>query len=284
MRACVQFTSTAGSGTDNILQILVRDRFSNAVPLLYIPPTITGMSLVSGSKNDSVVLQITGTDFGLACSSCVAATQAVPLCASASTSTSVSCDTLACAGGDRVPVIAINSSTTTVRCIPQCVVKSTGSASSITCRTASPIALGDVVVTVGGLSSPRYGYAYEQLLPTPTLMGAPAPQGAPSTGTRLSVSGSNLGSSGDVVLNNDMGEVIILASPYNATYFEVRGVVEAALLHGAMNVWVCVCGRGRGRVGSLTSQRLPSHTRRLRCCGLMLRAAFHRGQSMLHVF
>ena len=118
VRCCaVQFTATAGSGVTNMLYIKVYDRTSVPIPLAYSPPSIPspsqgGLKLLSGLKNESVVLQVAGNGLGLACSSCLdAGVPALPFCTSAA-HLAVQCSALACAD-DRLPHIVISNENTT---------------------------------------------------------------------------------------------------------------------------------------------------------------------------
>ncbi len=175
-----QFTAIAGSGALNNVAINVQGRRSVPFIVRYLPPAITAIKFISGKKNESVALQITGTSMGYACTSCSANGTvwgaALPVCVSTATNAAVqavqsltSCDLLAC-DANRLPSIAVQNASVTVPCIPWCVERLTiSSVSSITCRTSAAIAMGNVTVTVGGLTSEPYLYEYEKLLPTPQL-------------------------------------------------------------------------------------------------------------------
>ena len=62
----------------------------------------------------------------------------------------------------------------------------------------------------------------QALLPTPTIREITRLPGLRASGT-----GINLGSSGEVEIKNDLGVIFVNANPYNATYFEVWGMVVA---------------------------------------------------------
>ena len=194
----------------------VRDRASQPLPLLYAAPTVTGLVLYSGLKNESVTLRITGTGFGLGCSACATSTSAGLALCSGSSYVRQACAALAC-GANPLPVVLITNDTVVVPCVPQCVDSSTGTSSMIQCRTSAPISQGNLTVTIAGQTSAIAWYSYEILLPQPTLQSNPTLVNA----ARLAVFGSNLGTAGTVVLTNDLGDVSLVPSPYNATYFEV---------------------------------------------------------------
>ena len=217
----LQFTAVAGSGVTNMLFVKVYDRISVPMAIAYSPPLVTGLKLLAGLKNETVTLEIAGSNLGLACTVCSSGGVAspVPLCTTTAKAPS-DCSMLACSS-QRIPSITIINENVTALCVPLCVDPSIGTNSIIRCQTTVLIARGVMNVVVGGQTHTNYLYDYEGLLPTPTLNGVVLPSGAPCDGARLSVWGSNLGTSGAVYLTNDLGTQIVLASPYNATYFEV---------------------------------------------------------------
>ena len=194
------------------------------------PPVVTNVALLHGLANESVTLEVEGTNLGLACSVCLAAdhTSTLPYCPGSLAPTPQSCDLLNCAPlrSPSVVIAADGSSAGIVACLPVCVDASTstavdGESSVIRCRTTAPIARGNINVTVGGQSHAGVPYDYEMMLPTPTLSSEAAPFGLSSAGGVLGLSGTNLGSSGDVFLMNDMGVKVLTPSLYNSTYCEV---------------------------------------------------------------
>ena len=211
-----------------MLFVRVYDRISVPMAIAYSPPLVTGLKLLAGLKNETVTLEIAGNNLGLACTVCPSGgvASAVPLCTTTNKAPS-DCSLLACSF-QRIPNITIANENGTALCLPLCVDPSTGTSSIIRCKTNVPIAIGAMNVTVGNQTHANIKYDYEVLLPTPTLSGAVSPAGAPCDGARLSVWGSNLGTSGAVYLTNDLGTQIILASPYNATYFEVSCPIDSA--------------------------------------------------------
>jgi hypothetical protein len=221
----LMFVAPAGSGVSNTVQVMVQDRRSPAVVLRYGAPVITTVSVESGRKNESVVLTITGVNLATVCSSCVASvtaangstvlTQALPLCPTSESErppTPIMCSTTACVSDSTTtpsaPVVSIvRPDSSTVLCQPLCVARS-----SLMCRTASAIAAGDIVVSVGSLRSAPVPYDYELALPTPVLQGLVpmATLTTPST-IGLMVYGSNLGTSGYVIVSNDLGVQVVTA-------------------------------------------------------------------------
>ena len=218
----------------------VRDRSSQPLPLLYAAPTVTGLVLYSGLKNESVTLRVTGTGFGLACSACVSWTSSgLPLC-SGSSYVRQACAALAC-GTNPLPVVLITNNTVVVPCVPQCVDSSTGTSSMIQCRTSAPISQGNLTVSIAGQTSAIAWYAYEMLLPQPTLQNNPVLVQPITTqyGGSLNISGTALGSSGMVILTNDMGELAIAASQYTPSYVVVSaGAVKQSA--GPRRTKVCL--------------------------------------------
>jgi len=104
----LQFTAPFGSGSNISLQVAVGDRFSPPFLVTYTNPAFALLNyirLLKGSKNETVQLQLQGSSFGFACSSClvdgVANSSALPICGSPRSS--LSCSRLAC-GTPAIPV------------------------------------------------------------------------------------------------------------------------------------------------------------------------------------
>ena len=151
------------------MAVVVNDRQSPKVTLVYSTPHIAGLTFVSGLKNESVVLRVSGANLALACSACVNVNgaSAVPVCTNGNLSgnavpthySSGDCSALAC-GDSQGPLVLVTNDTLTTPCVPICVDSTTGTSSVIVCRTAVPIAEGNLTVTVAGLTSLPFLYSY----------------------------------------------------------------------------------------------------------------------------
>ncbi len=98
-----QFTAPSGSGSNVTLQVAVGTRFSPPFRLTYSNPTFSLLNyvrLVSGLKNETVVLQLQGSSFGFACSSCIqdGNVSALPVCVTTPPAPRIAtlCSKLAC--------------------------------------------------------------------------------------------------------------------------------------------------------------------------------------------
>ncbi len=119
MRVCVvQFTAPSGSGSNVTLQVAVGTRLSLPFRLTYSSPTFSLLNYVklqSGSKSEAVVLQLQGSSFGFACSSCIqdGNVSALPVCVTTSPAPRITtlCSKLACgslAPPVRAPFVAFS--------------------------------------------------------------------------------------------------------------------------------------------------------------------------------
>ena len=155
------------------MAVVVNDRQSPKVTLVYSTPHIAGLTFVSGLKNESVVLRVSGANLALACSAClnVNGASAVPVCTNGNLSgnavpthySSGNCSALAC-GDAQGPLLLVANDTLTTPCVPICVDSTTGTSSVIVCRTAVPIAEGNLTVTVAGQTSLPFLYSYVALV------------------------------------------------------------------------------------------------------------------------
>ncbi len=226
LESYVQFTTTAGSGAGAAVQVVVQTRSSDAVTLQFVSPSLSSLTLLSGLKNESVLLRVSGSMLAYACSTCTMPTtdthtDTVLRC-SGSGRAPIPCSTTAC-DTTRVPVVTIVTGNSTVLCKPECVYAASGSAAetSIVCRTDGPVAVGALSVTIGGVKSSAVPYSYEDLLPKPVLEEGITPVNLPSAGGLCVVDGENLGSHGVVVLTDDMGTVTVSPSLYSASRIQV---------------------------------------------------------------
>ena len=170
----------------------------------YAAPVITELQWVEGAADEPVVLNVRGSNLGLACSTACLGVQTCPELAVANATASPSTCASCLAG---VPAVTlVTSGGAAVPCAVQCMGGVSRIESLLRCRTSVAVQQASLTVSVAASASNALEFDYEALLPVPTLFDVGAsPPSAPSTGATVTLSGNALGSFGVVVLVNDMG-------------------------------------------------------------------------------